>query len=304
MRPAFTLIELLVVIAIIGVLIAILLPAVQQARESARRTQCIANLGNIVLAMHNYHQTHGTFPPGSSDLKGPVVNLPKQGYLVGWTVQVLPFLDEPNLYALIDFREGVDSDANKLLRATEVRPRWLNCPSSPESGDIGSNYAGNAHDIEAPIAEDNDGVFYLNSRTRIRDVEDGLPHTLFFGEISSSQLLSWASGTRASLRNMGAPLNSPTSASGYLDVIRQDDGTLARPQPSQALPFPNGTVPGEETLSEADLLRVGGYLSFHTGGANFAFGDGRVRFLGKETDHGVMQLWANRHDGKLVPNFD
>ena len=303
-RGGFTLIELLVVIAIIGVLVAMLLPAVQQAREAARRTNCTANLANIALGLHNYNQSHGTFPPGSVDTKGPVVNLPKQGYLMGWAVQVLPYLEEPNLYALIDFQEGVDSDANKILSAAEARPKWLRCPSSPDAGDIGSNYAASAHDVEAPIAEDNNGVFYLNSRTRIRDIDDGLPHTLFLGEVTSSKMLSWASGTRASLRTTGTTLGDLGNASGFLDVIRQEDGSLVRPEANPNVPFPGGALPGEQTYTEADLLKVGGYLSYHGGGANFAFGDGHVRFVGREVDHGVLKLWANRHDGQIVPAFD
>jgi len=303
-RSGFTLIELLVVIAIIGVLVAMLLPAVQQAREAARRTACTANLANIALGLHNYHQSHGTFPPGSVNDQGPVVNLPKQGYLMGWAVQVLPYLEEPNLYAAVDFREDVDSDANKILSEPDVRPKWLRCPSSPDAGDIGSHYAGSAHDVEAPIAEDNSGVFFLNSRVRIRDIEDGLPHTLLLGEITSSKMLTWASGTRASLRTTGELLNDPRSATAYLDIVRQDDGSLSRQDGNANLPFPKGEMPGNETLSEADLLRVGGYLSFHSGGSNFAFGDGHVRFVGREMDHGVLQLWANRHDGQPVPAFD
>ena len=301
----FTLIELLVVIAIISVLISLLLPAVQQAREGARRMQCLANLGNISLAMHNYHQTHATFPPGSVDVKSPVVNLPGEGYYMGWAVQLLPYLDEGNLHAAIDFTKAVDARENAPVLATEAsRPVWVNCPSSPESGDIGSNYAGISHDVEAPIADDNHGLLYLNSRIRIRDVKDGLPHTLMFGETSSSKILTWASGTRASLRTLGTAPNSSTSVSSYLDVIRQEDGTLVRNETDGYLPFPKTQLPGEQAVTEADLLKVGGVVSWHTGGSNFAFADGRATFLSQYVDYAVLQAMAHRSDGKLVPTLD
>ncbi len=301
----FTLIELLVVIAIISVLISMLLPAVQQAREGARRMQCLANLGNISLAMHNYHQTHTTFPPGSVDVKSPVVNLPGEGYYMGWAVQLLPYLDGGNLYAAVDFTKAVDSKENASVLAKEdLRPNWVNCPSSPESGDIGSNYAGISHDVEAPIADDNHGMLHLNSRVRIRDVRDGLPHTLMFGETSSSKVLTWASGTRASLRNLGTVPNSATSVSSYLDVIRQDDGTLVRNETGGYLPFPKAQLPEERVVTEADLLKVGGLLSWHTGGSNYAFGDGRATFLSQSVEYSVLQAMAHRSDGKLVPTFD
>lgn len=305
LRAGFTLVELLVVIAIISILIALLLPAVQSAREGARRMHCLANLGNIALAMHTYHQTHATFPPGSVDAASVVVNLPKQGYCMGWAVQLLPYLDEANLYAATDFSKGVDSSENAPFLATEIsRPAWLNCPSSSESGDIGSNYAGISNDTEAPIADDNHGLLFLNSRVRIRDVKDGLPHTLMLGETSSSRILPWASGTRASLRTMGAVPNSPTSSSWFLDVVYADDGTIIRNDVDRVLPYPMSQIPGEQVLTEADLLKVGGVMSWHTGGSNYAFGDGRATFLSQSTDHGVLQALAHRNDGKLVPSFD
>src|SRR5438874_5474009 len=96
-RGAFTLIELLVVIAIIATLIALLLPAVQQAREAARKTQCRNNLMQIGLALHNYEMAHECLPPGSIDPNRPIRNEAK-GFHVGWIVQLLPFLDQTNTF--------------------------------------------------------------------------------------------------------------------------------------------------------------------------------------------------------------
>jgi prepilin-type N-terminal cleavage/methylation domain-containing protein len=109
-RRGFTLIELLVVIAIIAVLIVLLLPAVQQAREAARRSSCKNNLKQIGLALHNYHETQGVFPPGyiTADVTAPQNASP--GF--AWSLMLLPFLDQSPLYKHFDFSEPADDDHN------------------------------------------------------------------------------------------------------------------------------------------------------------------------------------------------
>src|ERR1700693_4880192 len=106
LRPAFTLIELLVVIAIIAILVALLLPAVQQAREAARRTQCKNNLVQIGLALLNYEMAHECLPSGSVDPNRPIRNEAK-GYHMSWMVQLLPYLDQSNTFQHFDFSVGV-----------------------------------------------------------------------------------------------------------------------------------------------------------------------------------------------------
>ena len=126
-RPGFTLIELLVVIAIIAVLVALLLPAVQQAREAARRTQCKNNLMQIGIALHNYEMRHECLPPGSIDPNRPIRNEAK-GYHVGWIVQVLPDLDNSNIYQRFNFSVGVYDQANNAPRGVKIAS--LFCPSN------------------------------------------------------------------------------------------------------------------------------------------------------------------------------
>ena len=116
-RRGLTLIELLVVIAIIAILIVLLLPAVQQAREAARRTSCRNNLKQIGLAIHNYHDAHRTFPPGGITIGG------WQDSLNGstWSVAILPYLDQATLYRRYSFADFNESPANAVVREQHAR---------------------------------------------------------------------------------------------------------------------------------------------------------------------------------------
>src|SRR2546423_977902 len=110
----FTLVELLVVIAIIGLLMAMLLPAVQQARESARRSSCVNNLRQIGVAVHMYHDAHEAFPPGGVS-PGPCCSV--ESY-TSWTIQILPYLEQKDVYYQYDQSETNESRANKAVRET------------------------------------------------------------------------------------------------------------------------------------------------------------------------------------------
>src|SRR5262245_32905246 len=108
---AFTLVELLVVIAIIALLVPPLLPAVQAARQAARRSTCLNNLGQLILAVTNYEMAHGVYPPGTIESVGPIVNSPI-GYHHNWIIQILPYLEEQNVYNAIDKKVGVYNAKN------------------------------------------------------------------------------------------------------------------------------------------------------------------------------------------------
>jgi prepilin-type N-terminal cleavage/methylation domain-containing protein len=283
-RPGFTLIELLVVIAIIAILIALLLPAVSQAREAARRTQCRNHLMQLIVAVHNYEMAFEMLPPGSVNDTGPIRNVAK-GYHFGWIPQILPHIEEGNVYRNLDFSVSVyhannDAACNHVIRT-------LRCGSDPASGNT-SSYAGCHHDVEAPIDMDNNGVLFLNSSIRYEEIPDGSTYTIFIGEkVSEPGDLGWPSGTRATLRNTGTAINSLLPGAGFIVPDEPGDG-------EQDVP---------ESLEDPALLLVGGFSSHHEGGAHFALGDGSVRFLSENIAPGVYQALGHRADGQMVGEF-
>jgi prepilin-type N-terminal cleavage/methylation domain-containing protein len=269
-RSAFTLIELLVVIAIIGVLTAMLLPGVQAARETANLTSCKNNLFQQVLAIHNYEMAHEHYPPGTLQDQGPIVNAPI-GYHHNWVIEILPYIDQQVNYQHVDRSVGVYHANNQEFR--NMTQPWLQCPSgSPLSAY--SWYAAVHHDVEAPIDEDNHGVFFLNSRVRHDEITDGASNTLFLGEKQPTVLdLGWMSGTKATLRNTGGGIAPPKYNS-------LPEGSLVE----EAAPDP----------------KVGGFTSWHRNLVQFAVGDGSVRAVNSAIDASVLEQLGHRADGKLL----
>jgi prepilin-type N-terminal cleavage/methylation domain-containing protein len=327
-RRAFTLVELLVVIAIIGVLVALLLPAVQSAREAARRASCSNNLTQIALALHNYEMAHSVYPPGTIDATGPIMNVAAPtSYHHNWIVQILPYIEEQNAYNLLDKSQSIYSAKNAAVAAN--MPRWAWCPSSSWPRINIASYAACHHDKEKPIDAKDHGVFFLNSAIRYDDITDGSSHTIFVGEkLADAWDLHWLSGTRGTIRNTGTPINWLTYGGGGLpkpvgageplppemkqvpafdeSEAIEESGTalplvtnpqtevtppppVAAPQPASGPPKP---LPGNPAF-------VGGFGSLHGSGAIFAMGDGSVRFTSAGISRAVLQRLAHRSDGKL-----
>jgi len=293
-RPGFTLIELLVVIAIIAILVSLLLPAVQQAREAARRSSCKNNLAQISLAAMNYEMAWETLPSGSINQDGPIRSEP-DGYHVAWTVLLLPYLDQGPLFMHFDFSKGVYEQAEQV-RMTQIS--IFLCPSDPSSGIVTeastqgepsqTNYAAVHSGAETQIAADNDGVLFLNSGTAFRNVTDGSTSTFFFGEKAVSRLdagLGWFSGTRATLRNTGSAINQIFRPEAGHNVARSYSGRL------------------NLTDEQLDVKAVHGFSGYHPGGTHFALGDGSVRFFSERIDPEVYSNLGNRHDGQLISDF-
>src|SRR5438552_7124108 len=231
-RTGFTLIELLVVIAIIGVLISLLLPAVQKGREAANRIQCQNNLKQIGLALHNYHDSFKRFPPGyvdantktSADMGGTPDNDLGPGW--GWASFLLPHLEQGNVYDRINFNVGVGIGVN--VQISQQPLKIFQCPSDglqdafpvydssftnpiatvahgnyvanngwPECfNNAGGNFPGGVGNDGLPGTKGSaaNGPFFRNSKTKIADVFDGMSNTIFVGERSSNDAPSTWTG--------------------------------------------------------------------------------------------------------------
>lgn len=305
-RRGFTLIELLVVMAIIAVIIALILPAMVGARSASRRINCMNNLKQIELALQSYLTAYNMLPSGSYDMVRPVSSEPG-GYKLSWIVSILPYMEQSGVQRALDFQHGADDPANQTVRIT-----WISSLLCPSDGSAGrsffsgwaapawgtgpgrSSYAACHHDVEAPIDEDNHGVFFLNSHVRVIDVTDGLSQTLFVGEVPWQSSAGWISGTRATLRNTGHPINGVTPDSAGLVGA----GSPRLPEPLTALELDQRIDSGELKVTPTF---VGGFGSSHAGdGANFGFGDGSVRFLKQTIDPTVYQRLGHRCDGETI----
>ncbi len=216
-RPlhGFTLVELLVVIAIIGILVALLLPAVQAAREAARRTQCTNHLKQMGLALHNYHGAHKVFPYGSRAGRYMASNRSQVRTGINWKTSILPFLEEGALYDQLDFKNGVfavDWYNNEILNGMVV-PVY-NCPTSRFDPLADDDYGASAEDTAQkhdyvgiagahpdPAGRSNTcrlvtygvicrtGVLRVNENISMRRITDGMSHTILVAEQSGVVLV-------------------------------------------------------------------------------------------------------------------
>lgn len=193
-RTAFTLVEMLVTISIIGVLIGLLLPAVQMARESARRTQCANNLHQIGIALHNYHDTHDTLPPGCLQWRPPGGN-PANFKQYAWSAFILPHLEQVPLYERIDFNLPYDHPRN--AEPGSVRLSSYVCPSAtaPAPGGLGkTDYAGLFGQRLTTFKNTNNGVFIYNRAFTFGMIRDGLSQTLCVAEDTLGPECEWING--------------------------------------------------------------------------------------------------------------
>ncbi|HWE36015.1 MAG TPA: DUF1559 domain-containing protein [Isosphaeraceae bacterium] len=279
-RAGFTLIELLVVIGIMGILVSLLLPAVQEAREAARRLRCASNLRQLALAAQVYHDRIGCLPMGT-----PLYKFPDAEGMVGHSIFVALLADyeQRPIYDGVNFSKNIYTYSNQTAHEVGLGLLW--CPSDGSiatpttyetpyldipAGQFKVTYASYAacagiwyHMTTDPVllshltAQDN-GLEYTNSSVRFSGVRDGLSQTLLLGERAHGLLEGAAADVHAWWFD------------GYFDDTLF--WTLHPLNPWRALPFdPSTAPPGGPLVASAS--------SFHPGGANFAFADGSVRFL-------------------------
>jgi prepilin-type N-terminal cleavage/methylation domain-containing protein len=295
-RRGFTLIELLVVIAIIAVLVALLLPAVQQARAAARTSQCRNNLKQIGLALHNYVSSHQRFPPGStSDVEqGGWITNPSARHIHSWQSMILPYIEQSTVHNQIDFNLSSMHAVNRPAASQIISayrcpsysgPQFSDAPSytrfSPKyattnyvamgASDIGHIYGQNSG-LFAP-----DGTIYPLSNTRPADVTDGLSNTILVVETREQGMSVWIDGGTAAVvaRRYDAD-NGPTYASTGIALNYH--------------PYFDYDIPHAEY----------GPSSMHTSGALHLLGDGSVRFISQHIAASVYIALTTRNGGEVI----
>ncbi len=332
-RPGFTLIELLVTIAIIAILVALLLPAVQQAREAARRTQCKNNLRQLGVALGSYYDGFTMLPAGCVNRRGPIAHRPA-GFHHSLFWALLPHLDQAAAFAKLDQDLGAYDVANRevarlvlpVLICTSDIPLRRSTDRVMRGAGL-NNYAGVHHPVEAPIDTTNHGSFYVNSFLQFEEFTDGMSHTIGIGEILKDPTnLGWISGTRSTLRNASALnkankrgvrpyANDPATVvdrSTMPDFAPEEEVFLYELEPETE----EGEEPKPAVVEEGALLRppapamavnldytVGGFDSPHTGGAQFLMMDTSVRFLSENIAPDTFQRLADRADGGPMVEF-
>jgi len=315
-RPAFTLVELLVVIAIISILIAMLLPAVQAAREAARRMQCSNNFKQIGLALHNYHSSFGTFPPGYIYIETPAWDRTNQNEEQwGWAVFLFPFMEQRplhdemgvNRWKLHQMLAGGDLLQKQspqtrlpLFRCpSDTTPRLLPhdwpSPGEPSARDwrdgVGaqasgisdyrpatSNYMGSAGFFARGWGFQNNGVLFGASSVGFQGINDGTANVFVAGE-----------------------RDKRCRAGAWVGVKTAREGSTGRHGVSNVLGYVahklNATAEDGNTMGRSCWR---GFSSSHPGGANFLFCDGSARFI----PEGIESSWGNEDPFRTTGSAD
>jgi prepilin-type N-terminal cleavage/methylation domain-containing protein/prepilin-type processing-associated H-X9-DG protein len=301
-RSAFTLVELLVVIAIITILAALLLPAVQMAREAARRTQCVANLKQLGLGAIQYHETNLCFPFGWSD-RG-----------AGWSTMILPQIEQKALYNTLGFAEADDwnKDGTPNEQACGMFIPVFRCPSmdAPRhvaDSDIPNRTPASYRGVASSTADSDDlstsrkgrsleeldleGIFFGCSRVRIAEVRDGTSNTFMIGE--SRWETFEQDDNRMDFWVIGSPQIDPCVCRADRRVTEQSEfcGSTGVPYDARSIPSTSGYV---KELS---------FSSLHPSGANFALVDGSVRFVPFNIDSAIYQACGSRRGRDNLTDF-
>ena len=313
----FTLVELLVVIAIIGILIGMLLPAVQQVREAARRSECMNQVRQLPLASLNYESALMRFPAGAEHVNAPGNRSnDTNSFGWGWRTKILPYMEQGNVFDKFDLTMKINAGVNAALIEQPVST--FICPSDPlmaetlhpVSGSIDmamSSYLGNGGSIEwafIPVEDFSDGVLMRCENNQylgitIGDVSDGTSNTFFCGEtLSYNALLNrtnfiWDPAMYASVKGNA-------TAARTLSQVRTGHGKF-----------------DPDWENSNDTILRNSFASNHTGGAVFAFVDGSTHFISDSIEHnnlteaqwrsggvrGTYQRLFSRNDGLVLGRY-
>jgi len=333
-RSGFTLVELLVVIAIIGVLVALLLPAVQSAREAARRSQCTNNLKQHGLALHNFHDVNRRFPPGTANNISPFGTASNRQWGASWMVYIMPGLELNAIAEKWNWSGDHNHATNRGLIGSMAAPHnppqfaVYKCPSSALEATAAeyapftmvADYVAVAGSINGfgglnvteywdtgfgPSARN--GVLYFNSKINMSGITDGTSHTMLVSEVGD---FIWSGSSSSPTRNDWRPAiphgfamgcigdpNDPMALPSSGNDGRAYNTTTLRHTINQTRGF-NGGCSGD------GVCRSGGsnnpLRSAHPGGVNALFGDGSVHFLSETVPASVLARLAARQDGEVV----
>ncbi len=315
----FTLIELLVVIAIIAILVSLLLPAVQQVREAARKSQCQDHLHNLVIALHNYEGSHKVYPYG---YRGETATATHKRDC--WYQRILPFIEQKSLSDL--YEADTSSQVHHLTNEiATTAPEMMSCPSNPGAPGVGGNggkvafqgsYAvcagvGHGRTIDRNagtitvtdrtiISRDAGGIFNLESKRSNRDATDGTSNIVYLSEgiVRDNSVAAW--GELGGYWG-GAPHGSYGFSTAEVpntsvpDRVYSCKATLVPDAPNQA-PCENGNadgLPGRYNFAR----------SYHPGGVQVALGDGKVHFVSNNVDRNLWMRLGVRNDGLVISGF-
>jgi prepilin-type N-terminal cleavage/methylation domain-containing protein/prepilin-type processing-associated H-X9-DG protein len=337
LRSAFTLVELLVVIAIIGILLALLLPAVQKVRESANRIRCQNNLKQIGLALHNYQSALGVYPPSMLHKPGTVFAANNGS----WSIhgRILPYVEQGNAYARVNLEVPWDAQGNTGVPATRI-PIYV-CPSEfwdrVRFDALGAPYVyphtygfnfGTWFVYDPATGEGGDGVFHPNSSRRPTDIPDGTSNTLGAAEVkaftpyvrnapdpgpsppsSPSQVATLAATGQ---RKLGPSFNDNTGHTEWPDGRVHHSGFTTVFTPNTVIPY---TYQGADydidynSRQEGSSATARTYAaitsrSWHSGGiVNVLLMDGSVRSVTSSIDRATWRALGSREGGEIIGGY-
>ena len=322
-KPAgFTLIELLVVIAIIAILIGLLLPAVQKVREAAARATCQNNLHQLGLAMHNFHNAEGGFPPARWDVPTypgfTALNVAAPPR-ISWVPFLMPYLEEANLQRIYHMDRAYQDPLNdgkppytgNNAGPNQVVIKTLVCPSSPSNRTVSNNRGYTDYGATSQISRPNpfvtaygaagklppsdatwEGILGLNVRRRVTDVTDGSSNTMLLAEDAGQNqwwIMGRFYGAKPDNYSVGGEAGAWANPGTHLSIAGVNPANVGTSNP---------LLPGDCAVNCANGNEI---YSFHTGGANVLMGDGSVRLLKAQTSVNIVIPLLTRSGGEVLP---